>query len=156
MLAASVVLLAVLVVLVLLQHPAPRPSPTTDRPANQTAAVSAAARTEAAAVLQMDYRHPGRYVAAVLAGATGSFRSGYSAQAGRLTAAARHNRSMSAPRIRQVATSSLGRGRAWVLVAADARVSASGAAPTMRYYRLRLQLRHVGGRWLLADLEFVG
>jgi hypothetical protein len=45
----------------------------------------------------------------------------------------------------------------WLLVVADSTVS-NKATPTgqRRHYRMQLELRREGGRWLTSNLEFVG
>jgi Mce-associated membrane protein len=127
------------------------------RVSDEYAALTAAAGREARAFLTVDYRHLDPTTKTVLAGATGRFRAEYARSLVHLRAAARQSRARSTGRVRAVGVGQLDARSAVVYVAADSAVSnaSTGHEPQQRYYRLRLDMRHVNGAWRTADLRFV-
>lgn len=118
--------------------------------------VAAAARTEALAFLRVDHRDMERLVAAVLDGATGDFAEQYDAQRERLVSEAVRTRASSTGEVVSLGVAGLADDAATVVVAANSTVSNSSTEqPQTRYYRLRLRLERVDGRWLTSSLEFV-
>ncbi|MBS2937748.1 hypothetical protein KDN32_08330 [Nocardioides sp. J2M5] len=118
--------------------------------------VAAAARTEALAFLRVDHRDMEPLVAAVLDGATGDFAEQYDAQRERLVSEAVRTRASSTGEVVSLGVADLTDDAATVVLAANSTVSNSSTdEPQTRYYRLRLRLERVGGRWLTSSLEFV-
>lgn len=118
--------------------------------------VAAAARTEALAFLRVDHRDMEPLVAAVLDGATGDFAEQYDAQRERLVSEAVRTRASSTGEVVSLGVADLTDDAATVVVAANSTVSNSSTEqPQTRYYRLRLRLERVDGRWLTSSLEFV-
>jgi Mce-associated membrane protein len=127
------------------------------RVSDEYAALTAAAGREAQAFLTVDYRHLDPTARAVLAGATGRFRTEYAKGLVHLRAAARHSRARSTGRVRVLGIGQLDARSAVVYVAADSTVSntSTGHEPQPRYYRLRMDMKRVHGAWRTADLSFV-
>jgi Mce-associated membrane protein len=118
--------------------------------------VAAAAQEMALAFLTVDHRDMEPVVDAVLDRATGAFAEQYAAQRERLVAEAERTRAVATPQVVASGVAEVGGGEATVLVAADSVVRNAGSdEPRPRYYRLRLELVRVDGRWLTRSVEFV-
>ncbi|UFN45413.1 hypothetical protein [Nocardioides okcheonensis] len=118
--------------------------------------VAAAARTEALAFLRVDHRDMEPLVEAVLDGATGDFAEQYGSQRDRLVRETVRTRATSTGEVVSLGVADLSDDAATVVVAANSSVSNSSTEqPQTRYYRLRLRLERVDGRWLTSSLEFV-
>ena len=130
-------------------------------------AIRAAATSEVGAFLTIDYKKMDPLVQKVLDGATGKFRSQYSASKVNLEAAARSARVESSGKVRYVGIDQLQGGTATVFVAADGVVSnrstqkvrSTRACPhdaaVCRYYRFKIQLTSTPGGWKMSELGYV-
>lgn len=119
--------------------------------------VAIAARAETLALLTVDHRNMDALVDRVLAGATGAFAREYAARRDDLVRRAVRQRSVSNGTVAALGIDRLDERSATVLVAANGRaqnVSTQGTSQA-RYYRLRLQMELVDGRWLTAGVERV-
>ena len=119
--------------------------------------VALAARAEVLALLTVDHRNMEPLVERVLDGATGEFARDYAARRSDLVARAREQQSVSTGSVAALGVADLRADSAAVLVAANSRVRnvETNGAPRTDFYRLRLEMALVDGRWLLADLETV-
>lgn len=123
---------------------------------DRTAAL-AAAKQIAVNFSTLDYRTFARDTARVTAGATGTFRSEFAAQAAQIEKVVVADKSVSTGQVTQAALVSSSDTAARVLLALDASVTNTGATtPTARHYRVQLDLTKVHGRWLANQLQFVG
>lgn len=130
-------------------------------------AVTRAARVEITAFLHVDHRRMRPLTAAVLEGATGSFRSQYAANRTKLVAAARRSRARATGTVRAVGIGELAADRAVVYVAADSVLRSKGTrrqpasrdcphpGAGCRSYRFKLTMQRTPGGWKLAELGFV-
>lgn len=119
--------------------------------------VRSAARKEAAAFTNVDYRDIEADIEAVLAGATGKFKREFAANADNLKSTATANQAISRGRVLSVGVVTVDSDSARAIVVADSQVSNIQLdEPQPRHYRLQLDLRLVGGRWLTYDVQFVG
>ncbi len=119
--------------------------------------VALAARAETLALLTVDHRNMDALVERVLAGATGDFARDYGSRREALVDRAVEQRSISVGTVNALGISALDPDSATVLVAANSKsrnVSTNGTSRS-RFYRFRLELVRVDGRWLTADLETV-
>ena len=92
----------------------------------------------------------------LLDGATGQFRAELEAQAGQLRKALVANKVTATGDVVSAGVVDVEDGRATVIVAAAGTVRNSKTAEAEpRSYRLRVDLRSDGGRWLVSGLEFV-
>jgi Mce-associated membrane protein len=121
-------------------------------------AVLAAANAEATALVNLRYDRAEQTVAAVAAGATGTFRSRYATASGHVIRVLRSHRSSMEGQVVWSGVVQADATRATVIAATSGTVSNSrtGGSPVDRQYRLRLALVHQGGRWLTTDVQFVG
>jgi Mce-associated membrane protein len=124
----------------------------------QYGAVLAAADAEATAFVNLRADRAAATVDAVAAGATGAFRTHYATDRDRVIAVLRHEQSSMTGRVVWSAVSDLGAGQATVLVATSGTVTNRRTHGTAqpRAFRLRLTLVQQGGRWLTANVQFVG
>jgi Mce-associated membrane protein len=89
-------------------------------------------------------------------GVTDDFRAEFAEQVADFTSTLRRQQVTSTGRIVSIAVDSLDDDSASVLVAASGTVTNNRASkPQARYYRLRVDLLDVDGRWLVDGLEFV-
>jgi Mce-associated membrane protein len=121
-------------------------------------AVLAAADSEVTAFVNLRYDAASKSVDAVASGATGDFRDHYVRSAERVVRVLERNRSLMTGRVVWSGVSDIGRDRATVIVATTGTVSNTHThgAQEPREFRFRVALVRQGGRWLTADLEFVG
>lgn len=119
--------------------------------------VLTAARQSALNFTSLDYRHYDRDSKNVLDGATGEFKKQFEAQMKQLTKLVADNKSVSKGQVLEAGIVKSADSSARVLVVADSRVT-NTAAPKgqARNYRLQLDLKHEGGKWLTSKVEFVG
>ncbi|MCW2784325.1 MAG: hypothetical protein JWP74_842 [Marmoricola sp.] len=127
-------------------------------------AVTSAARMAAIAFLDIDYRGMDARVDRMLALSTGAFRQQYAAKRAVLVAATVEGQAVSSGTIRSIGIENVTGTRATVSVAADSVVNNLAieqakkngqAADDKRYYRFKIDLDRVSGRWLVSDLQFV-
>jgi len=120
--------------------------------------VLAAADSEVTAFVNLRYDDPASF-AAVAAGATGAFRDRYLRSSSRVARVLRQHRSVSSGRVVSSGVSAVSPDRATVLVATTGTVSNDDTGtgiPSPRAFRFRVALLNVDGRWLTANLQFVG
>lgn len=119
--------------------------------------VALAARAETLALLTVDHRNMDALVDRVLAGATGDFAQEYAARRDDLVERAVRQRSISGGTIAALGIDRLTADSATVLVAANGRTRnvATHGTSQSRFYRLRLDLSLVDGRWLVGGVEGV-
>jgi Mce-associated membrane protein len=122
------------------------------------AAVLAAADAEATAFVNLRYDRAAQSIDAVVAGATGDFRSHYVSSARRLVREMQRHRSTLTGHAVWSGVTQLDRDHATVIVATTgtAANNSTGGRKVPRHYRLRLTLLRDGGRWLTSDIAFVG
>jgi Mce-associated membrane protein len=120
-------------------------------------AVLEAATAEVVAFTTLDYRDLEPSVERVLDGATGDFKEQFEASRAQLEALSKENESVSEGRVLEAGVVSMDDDSATVVVVADSQVTNVNATdPQPRHYRLQLDLVLQDGRWLTADLQFVG
>jgi Mce-associated membrane protein len=121
-------------------------------------AVLAAATAEATAFVNLRYDRAEQTVAAVAAGATGTFRTHYTSASGHVIRVLQRHRSSMSGRVVWSGVVQLDPAHATVIAATAGTVSndRTGGRPVDRSYRLRLSLVAVGGRWLTSNVQFVG
>jgi len=119
--------------------------------------VLAAADHEVTAFVNLRYDDPAT-LDAVAAGATGDFRDRYVRSSRRVARVLRQHRSVSTGRVVWSGVSAVSPDRATVVVATSGTVSndRTQGSPRRRDFRFRVNLVHVGDRWLTANLQFVG
>ncbi|MFM9371445.1 hypothetical protein [Streptomyces sp. Da 82-17] len=119
--------------------------------------ILAAARQSAVNFTSLDHRHYERDSKNVLRNATGEFKKQFAAQTAQLTELVEKNKSVSKGQVLEAGITKSDERTARVLVVADSKVT-NTAAPEgqARTYRLQLDLRLEGGRWLTSGVEFVG
>ena len=120
--------------------------------------VTKAARAETEAFLTVDYKDMDPLIEKVLAGATGPFKEHYDRSKVDLLASAKSSKAVSTGKVLSVGVGDIDDSDAVVFVAADSQVtnSSTKGKPQPRYYRLKLTMTRVGGRWLTSNLQFVG
>jgi Mce-associated membrane protein len=159
LLAAPFVVLAVLIatVVVLLL----RAQDHNKRDDARNAAVQVA-RQEAVNLTTLSYQTAARDLDRILALATGQLRQRFAAERGKFPTVLGQQHSQSTGTILSAGLVRLSSGldAAEVAVAADASVTvASGpgrSAPTVKHYRMVMQLQLVNGHWLVSDVAFAG
>jgi Mce-associated membrane protein len=121
-------------------------------------AVLAAADAEATAFVNLRHDRAAEGIRAVASGATGDFRRHYVRSARRLAGILQRQRSAMTGHVVWSGVTEMAPDRATVIVATSGTVANrhTGGREAPRHFRLRLSLRHEGGRWLTSDLEFVG
>jgi Mce-associated membrane protein len=119
--------------------------------------VLAAARAEVEAFINIDYRDARRSIDAVAAGATGDFAEQYDSSSRAVTDVLQRNRSVMDGDVLWAGVVNADRDRATVIAATTGTVAnaSTDGKPVARYFRLRLDLHRVDGRWLTSDVEFV-
>jgi len=141
--------------LVLLTHP--RGESAHDRTA---AVVLAAARQEAVNLTTIAYPSAARDLDRILDGATGGLRQQFQSQRGQFPAVLARDKSVSRGQVLAAGLISLTATTARVDVATDATVSTTGGGAkvqsVLKHYRMVMQLRLVGKRWLVSDVAFAG
>jgi Mce-associated membrane protein len=115
----------------------------------------AAARQEVANLTDLDYRHAGDGVDAILGLATGSFRQQFSSTEAGFRTVLISGQVESRGQITQAAVASTAPGAIRVLVAAKAVVSNTAAKNETRLYRIAVTTVPSQGRWLVSDMDFV-
>jgi Mce-associated membrane protein len=126
----------------------------------RTAAVTAA-RLEALNLTTIDYKTTDAAVARILAGATGTLQTQFTAQRSQLGPLLAGTKSTSIGSVLEAGLVKLSGKSAEVLVAVDATVTTQQpptAQPrsTVKHYRMSLKLQRVGNRWLVSDVGFTG
>jgi Mce-associated membrane protein len=125
-----------------------------------TAAV-AAARLEAVNLTTIDYKTTDAAVARILAGATGTLKTQFTAQRAQLGPLLASTKSTSVGSVLEAGLVKLSGSNAEVLVAVDASVTTQPAGTTkpqnaVKHYRMSMKLQHVGTSWLVSDVGFTG
>jgi Mce-associated membrane protein len=163
-LAVLALLLAVACAVVVISPTAVPGTSAAERANDRVEEVTAAARKVTAAFLDVDYRDMDPRIATVLGLSTGTFKNQYTTAKVDLKAQAQQAKAVADGAVRYVGVGDIDAHRAVVYVAADTKVSnasieqAKAAGKTVddkRYYRFQLNLKKVGNRWLLDDLQFI-
>lgn len=120
-------------------------------------AALAAARQMAVNFTTLDYRHGKADLQRVMDGATGDFKEEFGNGVDQLGQIIGKSQAVSQGQILEAGLVESDADSARVLVVADSTVS-DKATPTgqRRHYRMQLELRREGGRWLTSNLELVG
>jgi Mce-associated membrane protein len=120
-------------------------------------AALAAARQTAVDFTTLDYRHGKADLQRVMDGATGDFKEEFGNGFDQLSQVINKNQAVSQGQVLEAGLVESDADSARVLVVADSTVS-NKATPTgqRRHYRMQLELRREGDRWLTSNLEFVG
>jgi Mce-associated membrane protein len=117
----------------------------------------AAARQLAVSFTSLDYRTYDEGARRLADSASGALRQQLTDSAGALKKAMTANQSVTRGTVLDAAVVAADRDSARVLLVVDADVTnTSTTTPTARHYRIQLDLRRHGGRWLGTDLTFVG
>lgn len=122
-------------------------------------AVLHAARQSALNLTSIDHRTAGRDIDRVLAGATGELAEQFEQEKDQLAQVLAGNRATSRGQVLGAGVVRLDGRSATVLVAVDATVTSNetaGQAARLQRYRMSLELRRVGGRWLTERVLFAG
>lgn len=119
--------------------------------------ILAAARQMVVNFTTLDYQHGRRDLDRVLDASTGDFKQEFSAGTQQLQQLITENRTVSKGQVLEAGIVSYDDDSARVLVVADSTVT-NKAIPKgqERHYRIQLDLRREGDRWLTSELEFVG
>ncbi len=119
--------------------------------------ILAAARQMVVNFTTLDYQHGRRDLDRVLEASTGDFKQEFSARAPQLEQLVKENKTVSKGQVLEAGIVSHDDDSARVLVVADSTVT-NKAVPQgqERHYRIQLDLRREGDRWLTSSLEFVG
>lgn len=116
----------------------------------------AAASSEVAGLISVSQQTTASEIDRLKAGATADFASELGEQSAALRRALQAQKVTSTGSVASAGVIAWEPSRARVLVAAVGEVAnKASAATTPRAYRLRVDLRHVKGRWLVSDMEFV-
>ncbi|WP_156393502.1 MULTISPECIES: hypothetical protein [unclassified Nocardioides] len=120
--------------------------------------VLTAARAEALAFVNLDYRDISTSTEAVLKGATGGFADQYEASEKGLRTLMKRNRSVMEGEVLSAGVVAASEFTARVLVATNGTVrnKSTGGKKVERNLRLQLDMTKSEGRWLVNDLQFVG
>jgi Mce-associated membrane protein len=120
--------------------------------------VLAAADTEVTAFVNLRYDRAAESVDAVAKGATGAFRDHYARSAQKVIDVLRRQRSLMTGRVVWSGVTAVSPERATVIVATTGTVAnnRTDGAARPRDFRFRVSLVRQDGRWLTADIEFVG
>jgi Mce-associated membrane protein len=120
-------------------------------------AVLSAADRELTAFVNLRYDRP-ESLDAVASGATGAFRDRYVRSSRHVLRVLRRHHSVSTGHVVWSGVSAVGPARATVVAATTGTVSndRTQGAEQPRDFRFQVVLVHEGGRWLTADLTFVG
>jgi Mce-associated membrane protein len=120
-------------------------------------AVLAAARQTTISFTTLDYRRGDADLRRVLDGATGAFKQEFSNGSRQLRQLITQNQAVSKGQVLEAGLVAADADSARVLVVADSTVTnKSTPKGQRRHYRILLDLRREGGRWLTSNLEFVG
>ena len=119
------------------------------------AAVLAAARAEADAVVNVRHDDGGASIDAVAQGATGELRERYTTGRDAVLRELRRERSVAEGEVSEVGVVALGSTTATVVAATDGTLASrrSDDRPVARDARLRLELVLEDGRWLTSDVQ---
>lgn len=151
LLAVLLVALTVAVVVLALQVRQDR-----QRVADRQAALQAA-RQQAVNLTSISHRTASQDIDRILDGATGQLAQQFRDEREQLTTLLGSTRSASEGTVLGAGLVELGDRSATVLVAADAHViTAEQATPVVQRYRMSLDLRKVGDRWLVEEILFAG
>lgn len=115
-----------------------------------------AARQQALNFTTIGYKTVDQDITRVIGGATGDFKASYQQNRNTIKQTVTKNRSTSKGEVLDAGLVSIDSDSAVALVVADASVTnVAYKKPTLRNYRMRLDLAKVGDRWLVSDIEFV-
>lgn len=118
--------------------------------------VLAAASAEVTGLISVSQKTTAAEIDRLKAGATSGFASELAEQSVALRRALQAQKVTSTGTVASAGVVAWQPDRARVLVAAVGKVAnRQSTATTPRAYRLRVDLRHVDGRWLVSDMEFV-
>lgn len=119
-------------------------------------AVLQAARQQALNFTTIGYKTVDRDIDRVIAGATGDFKASYQQNRKTIKETVTKNKSTSKGEVLDAGLVSIDSDSAVALVVADASVTnVAYKKPTLRNYRMQLDLAKVGDRWLVSDIQFV-
>lgn len=119
-------------------------------------AVLASARTEATALVNIDYRDPQAAIDAITAGATGEFKEQLDQGSGPLTEILEQGQATREGKVVWAGVVAVDADSARVVVATAGTVtSASSDQSRAENFRMQLDLELVDGDWLTSTLEFI-
>jgi len=126
-------------------------------PASASLGMVVAARQGAVAFFSLDYRHAQEDVDAVIALATGEFKTEYTAQSAEVVAAVTKNKLITTGAVPAdgVAVEYAHRNQGQVLVAVDFTKAQGSGDPVVERARARITLEKVDGIWLVANIRKV-
>lgn len=120
-------------------------------------AVLASARSEASALVNIDYRDPQAAIDAITSGATGEFKKQLDEGSGPLTEILEQGQATRAGDVVWAGVVAVDADSARVIVATEGTVmfSATTEEPRAENFRMQLDLELVDGDWLTGTLEFI-
>jgi Mce-associated membrane protein len=159
----TLAVLLLVATLVVLKWPTALPGETdAEKATDRDLAVRVAATTVTKAFLDVDYRGMDARLDKVLALSTGTFKNQYETARASIKSETARAKTVATGAVRRVGIADIGENRAVVYVAADSTVTNvavqkdKGADGTdSRVYRFQLDLKKVGDRWLLENLQFI-
>jgi Mce-associated membrane protein len=119
-------------------------------------AVLASARTEATALVNIDYQDPQAAIDAIIAGATGEFKEQLDEGAGPLTEILEQGQATRSGKVIWAGVVAVDADSARVIVATEGTVTSTGTDQSQaENFRMQLDLERVDGDWLTSKLEFI-
>jgi len=127
-------------------------------PASASLGMVVAARQGAVAFFSLDYRHAQQDVDAVIALATGEFRTEYTAQSADVVTSVTEKKLVTVAVVPPdgVAVEYAHGDEGQVLVAVDVTKTQGTAEPVVQRTRARIMLERVDGAWLVSNVQEVG
>jgi Mce-associated membrane protein len=146
---AVVVIAAAVVFAVFLSKASSRDSVTSQRES-----ALASARQAAVNFTSYDYRHLDADYKRVRDGATGAFKADFDKQSKVLAQVIQQSKAVATGQVVDAAIVSAGSSDATVLVAVDDTITNTQAPKgVVKHYRLRIDLKKIGGQWLVANVQ---
>lgn len=125
-----------------------------DDAGDQRGSALAAARQAAVNFTSYDYRHLDQDYQRVRDEATGAFRTDFDKQSKVLAQLIQQSKAVAKGQVVDAALVTAGSGAATVLVAVDDTITNTQAPKgVVKHYRLRIDLKKVGGSWRVADVQ---
>ena len=117
-----------------------------------------AARQQAVNMTTISYETADRDLARIIAAATGTLKTQFSAQQKSFPDVLRKQKSVSVGRVLAAGVAGQTSSKVEALVAVDAAVrnATSGSDAVVKHYRMDMTLVHQGGRWLVSEVAFAG
>ena len=114
-----------------------------------------AARQEATAIINISYKDVQSAIDAVMAGATGEFKSQYDAASEALIELFSTNQSIRTGKVLWAGVVAQDPDSATVILATSGTVTTKDGRTEQENFRIQMQLVSEKGRWLTSDLQFV-